>query len=138
MAKTIRVTLSMNSDLLEQFDRTRTGRCASNRSEAVRLLMQDSITPETSNKDDRDVAATLTLTYGSHCSELVRRLTELQHQVLDLVVSTTRVHLEAGLCMEVIILKGRSARLSDFASRLGGTKGVWHGGLVVASSESAS
>ncbi len=100
--------------------------------------MQDAITSETLCCEDRIVVATLTLNYRHSCIDLARRLTAIQHDGLELVVSTTRVHIDADRCLEVLILKGRVADLSDLASRLCGTRGVLHGELVVATTDGAS
>jgi CopG family nickel-responsive transcriptional regulator len=138
MAKMVRVTLSMSPELLAQFDRTQAGLCSPNRSESVRRLMQSQVSCEVWNEEKREVVATLTLIYECRCSDLARRLTALQHEGLDLIVATNRVHLDTELCMEVLIMKGRADRLSDLATRIGGTRGVVHGGLVVAMTDGVS
>jgi len=71
--------------------------------------------------------------YDHHRSQLAERLTQLQHDNTDLIVSTTHVHLTHHLCLEVIILRGPAERLQQIAAQLKGQKGVHKGELVVAS-----
>ena len=58
----------------------------------------------------------VTLIYDHHAGRIAERLTELQHQHLDRVVTTTHVHLDARRCLEVILLRG-PARAGPRAGR---------------------
>jgi CopG family nickel-responsive transcriptional regulator len=82
----------------------------------------------------KDAAATLTLVYDHHRTQLSDRLLELQHQHTDVVVASSHVHLDHDNCLEVIFLRGRAKLLRDFAAQLRGLKGIRKGQLVVASS----
>jgi CopG family nickel-responsive transcriptional regulator len=75
------------------------------------------------------------LVYDHHRAQLTDRLTQVQHDHTDLVVSTLHAHLTHDLCLEVIILRGPAARLQQVSSQLRGLKGVHKGELVMASAE---
>jgi CopG family nickel-responsive transcriptional regulator len=60
---------------------------------------------------------------------------KLQHEHNELVVSTLHAHLTHDLCLEVIVLRGPSAKLRKIASQLRGLKGIYKGELVMASAE---
>jgi len=62
-------------------------------------------------------------------------LTELQHDQLDLVVSTTRVYVDCQTRLEVIILRGCRRQLNELTSRLCGLKGIYSGKLVMATAK---
>jgi CopG family nickel-responsive transcriptional regulator len=128
----VRFSVSLESDLLEQFDRyCKEGRFAT-RSEAVRQLLRDTLTTHAWESDARDAAATLTLVYDHHKTHLAEKLMDLQHRHTNLVVSTMHIHLDHDHCLEVIVLRGRAGSLQKIASELRGMKGIHKGQLVLA------
>jgi CopG family nickel-responsive transcriptional regulator len=134
----VRFSVSLEADLLEQFDRyCHEGRFAT-RSEAVRQLLRETLTHHAWASDVRDAAATLTLVYDHHRTRLTERLLELQHDHADLVVSTMHVHLDHDTCLEVIVLRGRAGALQEIAASLRGLKGIHKGQLVLAATPAHS
>ena len=77
------------------------------------------------------MVGTVTLIYDHHASGITEKLTEVQHAQHKLVVSTSHAHLDHDSCLEVLIVHGKSAQVSQFADRLIGLKGVQHGRLVM-------
>ena len=132
MSEIVRFSVSLEADLLEQFDRyCKEGKFAT-RSEAVRQLLRETLTAHAWESDAQDAAATLTLVYDHHRTNLTERLLELQHRHTDMVVSTMHVHLDHHNCLEVIVLRGRAGTLQRMASELRGLKGIHKGQLVFA------
>ena len=132
MSDLVRFSVSLESDLLEQFDRyCKEGRFAT-RSEAVRQLLRDTLTTHAWESDARDAAATLTLVYDHHKTHLAEKLMDLQHRHTNLVVSTMHIHLDHDHCLEVIVLRGRAPALQKMAAELKGLKGIHQGHLVLA------
>jgi CopG family nickel-responsive transcriptional regulator len=124
--------VSLEPDLLDQFDRyCEEGKFAT-RSEAIRQLLREALTAHAWESDAQDAAATLTIVYDHHRTHLAERLLELQHRHPDLVVSTMHVHLDHDNCLEVIVLRGRAGALQEMASELRGLKGIHKGQLVLA------
>ena len=134
MSNIVRFSVSLEDDLLEEFDRyCREGRFAT-RSEAVRQLLRERLTDRAWEADADDAAATLTLVYDHHRRNLTDRLVQLQHDHAGLVVATTHVHLDHDTCLEVIILRGRARALEQVARDLRGLKGIYKAQRVLASS----
>ncbi len=135
MSEIARFSVSLEDDLLSQFDRYCEQQKFATRSEAVRQLIRDTLTAEAWQADSSEVAGTLTLVYDHHRTQLGDRMTKLQHDHTDLVVSTLHTHLSHDLCLEVIVLKGSAAELRNIAAQLRGMKGIYKGELVMASAE---
>ena len=132
MSDLVRFSVSLEADLLEQFDRyCQEGRFAT-RSEAVRQLLRDTLTSHSWAADAEDAAATLTLVYDHHKTHLAEKLMDLQHRHTNLVVSTMHIHLNHDHCLEVIVLRGRAGALQKIAAELRGMKGIHNGHLVLA------
>ncbi|MEN6407589.1 MAG: nickel-responsive transcriptional regulator NikR [Thermoguttaceae bacterium] len=135
MSEITRFSVSLEDDLLEQFDRYCKQQHYATRSEAIRQLLRDTLTREAWTTDTHEAAGTLTLVYDHHRPQLRDHLTKLQHDHNDLVVSTLHAHLTHSLCLEVIILRGPAQKLQQIASQLRGLKGIFKGELVMASAE---
>lgn len=78
-----------------------------------------------------DAIATLTLVYDHHVRDLGEKLTELQHELGEQVRATMHVHLNHDLCLEVIVIRGRSDRLQGMADRILALRGVKQGGIEI-------
>jgi CopG family nickel-responsive transcriptional regulator len=135
MSDIVRFSVSLEDDLLEEFDRYCRQEHLATRSEAIRQLLRDRITQTAWQSNCRDAAGTLTLVYDHHRPQLRDHLTALQHDNTDLVVSTLHAHLTHSLCLEVIVLRGPAKRLQNIAAKLRGLKGIFKGELVIASAE---
>jgi CopG family nickel-responsive transcriptional regulator len=132
VSELVRFSVSLESDLLNEFDRyCEEGRFAT-RSEAIRQLLRERLTGHAWESDAEDAAATLTLVYDHHRTNLAEKMLELQHRHTELVVATTHVHLDHDHCLEVIILRGRAGALQQMAFELRGLKGIQQGQLVLA------
>ena len=131
MEDLVRFSVTMEAELLGRFDAlvARRGTRA-NRSEAVRDLVREALVEQRVEDPDAEIAGTITMVFDHHESELSDRLNAIQHQYIHEIVSTVHVHLDHRNCLEVIVLRGGSARIRAIADTLLGTKGVKHGKLV--------
>ena len=132
MSKTIRFSVSIEEDLIEAFDALCRRRGWSNRSEAIRDAIRRQLV-EQEWEAGEEVAGVITLLYDHHRSGLAKRLTEMQHDALDAVISTTHVHVDHTNCLEFIAVKGEATTIENLAHRLIGVKGVKHGELTATS-----
>ena len=128
-AELVRFGVAMDSDLLARFDHRIETKGYANRSEALRDLVRADLV-DAHLELGRDCIGTLTLVYDHHVRELTERLTDMQHDLGEHVISTLHVHLDHDHCLEVIVLKGPSALIQTAANRLLAAKGVEHGRLV--------
>jgi CopG family transcriptional regulator, nickel-responsive regulator len=126
-----RIGIALDSGLLDRFDRSIMKRGYTNRSEAFRDLIRDRLVQERTAAPDATVVGTVTLIFDHHAHGITEKLTEVQHEHHDLVVSTSHAHLDHDSCLEVLIVHGRAGAVENFADRMIGLKGVQHGRLVM-------
>jgi CopG family nickel-responsive transcriptional regulator len=131
MANLVRFGIAMESELLERLDELVERRGAANRSEALRDLVRKELNQE-AWAGGRVMVATITLVYDHHVRELVERLTEIQHDHGELIISSLHVHLDHAHCLEVIAVRGQAREIKAMADRIIGTKGVLTGHVVPA------
>jgi CopG family nickel-responsive transcriptional regulator len=133
-----RIGVALDSDLLKRFDRFISRLGYTNRSEAFRDLIRDRLVTEQTASPNATVVGTVTLIYDHHSHGITEKLTEIQHENHELVVSTSHAHLDHDSCLEVLIVHGKSVQVEEFAGRLIGLKGVQHGRLVMTVAQPAS
>jgi CopG family nickel-responsive transcriptional regulator len=130
-----RVTITIDDDLVAEIDAFMTGRGYANRSEAIRDLAraglsQSSLEAAQVHEHDRDCVATLSYVYDHAARELPKRLTQDFHAHHGLAQATLHVHLDHDSCLEVTVLKGRSAEVKAFADHVIAERGVRHGHIA--------
>jgi nickel-responsive transcriptional regulator NikR len=135
MASLVRMSISLESELLEQIDRLcDDGRFAS-RSDTFRRVFREALAVSAWQAESCQGFAILALAYDGSCPRVTRRLTELQNAELDLIIATTRVCIDRDNRLQVLILHGSRERLDALARQLSGLKGVHAGRFVVATAE---
>ena len=124
-----RFGVSIPDSLLKDFDRLIGRKGYQNRSEAIRDLIRDSLVKEEWKEGRKELVGTIAIVYNHHTRELLRILTEMQHQYYKTILSTLHIHLDEHNCLEVLVVKGKGEEIKRIGDRLIGTKGVKHGKL---------
>lgn len=131
MSELARFGVSIPDDLLEKFDVLIRGKGYNNRSEAIRDLIRDRLVEEMWTEADQDVVGTVTVVYNHEQSDLAQKLTEIQHQKHDLIISSVHVHLDYHNCLEVLIMRGNPDQVRRTGEQLISTRGVKHGKITM-------
>ncbi len=132
MSDLCRVGVAIDSDLLKAFDTLIDQRGYTNRSEAVRDLIRAELNQVKVEAPEQPVVGALAMVYDHHVRLLAERLTQVQHEHHDSIVSTLHVHLDHDHCLEIIVLRGQREEVQTIADRLISTKGVLQGRLTLA------
>lgn len=127
-----RFSVSLEEELLEQFDDYINRHGYSNRSEAVRDLIRAKLVSEEWEQDS-EVVGVVTLVYDHHQAKLQERITEVQHDYYQLITSSTHVHMDHHNCLEVTIVKGQASKVRELAERMIALRGVKSGNLTMSS-----
>ena len=130
-ARLVRFGVSMDENLLQQFDTLLSRKGYANRSEAMRDLIRDHLVGEEWREKGREMVGTITIVYNHHTRGLSDSLTDLQHHFHNLVISTMHLHLDKDNCLEVLVVKGTVDKIKTVADKLISTRGVKHGKLTM-------
>ena len=131
MKKITRFGVSLEKDLLDKFDGPIDKIGYTNRSEASRDIIREKIIEEEWKDEDKECVGILGLVYNHEAREITETLNRIQHQHIDIVVTSTHIHLDHHNCLEVILLRGRSALIRKISHMLISTKSVKHGKLLM-------
>jgi CopG family nickel-responsive transcriptional regulator len=129
MSELTRISISLETALLEAFDRRNSGKGYATRSEAIRDLIRERLIGDIAEGSSGEQVAVVTLVYDHHARELAARLIDKQHHHHDLVVSSLHVHLGERHCLEVSVLRGPGKAVRHLGEELLATKGVLHGDI---------
>ncbi|MCR4404170.1 MAG: nickel-responsive transcriptional regulator NikR [Candidatus Acetothermia bacterium] len=132
MGELVRFGVSMDEELLARFDELIAELGYANRSEALRDLVRDRLVQREWEAGE-EVVGVVILLYDHHKRELADRLTDLQHEHHELILSTMHIHLDEANCLEVLAVRGPGNEVQRLADRLIGLKGVKHGKLAATS-----
>jgi CopG family transcriptional regulator, nickel-responsive regulator len=122
------LTISVDDDLADTFDRLVQEKGYASRSEAFRDLLRGAITDQRIEKQaGQYCVGVLSYVYDHHERQLARRLMSMQHDHHDVTVSTMHSHLDHDNCIEAVILKGPMDEVVRFAQSVISHSGVRHG-----------
>jgi CopG family transcriptional regulator, nickel-responsive regulator len=132
-----RLTISIDDDLADTFDRLMKEKGYQSRSEAFRDLLRGELRKDSMDQGSAPhCVAALSYVYNHHERQLAARLAKLQHDQHDVTVSTMHAHLDHDNCIETMILRGHTCDVVHFAQALIAEKGVRHGKLNIIPVES--
>ncbi len=132
MSDIIRFGVSIEQDLLENYDRLIAERGYATRSEALRDLIREALIQQKIEMNSETHAlGSLTLVYDHHASNLLQEMTQIQHNFHELILSVMHLHVNHTDCLEVIALRGVVAEIVALANGLLSLKGIKNGKLFI-------
>ena len=135
MDRVSRIGVSLEPELLKDFDGLIRAEGYTNRSEAIRDLIRRRMVDTAQEKGSGEVVGTVVLLYDHHTTGLVGRLLGAQHDMPVRIFSTMHVHVDHENCMEMIAVSGVARKVKAFADAMRAIKGVKICELVVMGAE---
>ena len=132
--KITRFGVSIELELLKEFDKKIKNEGYTNRSEAIRDIIRKNLIMEKIKDPNLTVIGTLTIIYNHHDGNLTEKLLDIQHSQHQDVLTTTHIHIDHYNCLEVLVLKGKVQNVVNFSDNIKSLKGIKHGELVIAGS----
>ncbi|MHC4212219.1 MAG: nickel-responsive transcriptional regulator NikR [Planctomycetota bacterium] len=124
MAQIERVGVSLDKKLLTDFDKLIAEQGYQNRSEAIRDLIRREISSRQLNNPNTNAIGAVFIVYDHHATQLMEKLTAMQHSQLLETISSMHIHLDKHECLEIIVLKGQAGKIQKMAETLLSLKGV--------------
>lgn len=118
-----RFSISLEETLLNQFDEYIHARSYINRSEAIRDLIRSAFVRR-DWEENGNVTGVISLVYDHSRPQLQSKVTQLQHDCHEQIISATHVHVDHENCLEVIIVSGTAGNISALADGLSAVRGV--------------
>jgi CopG family nickel-responsive transcriptional regulator len=120
-----RFSVSLEDNLVRQFDaKIKAERCPT-RSKAVGDLVRASLV-QTEWKKGGEVAGAIVMVYDHHKSDILQRLTAVQHDCHDAIISTQHIHLDHDNCLEILAVRGKPGDIDSIYKQIKAVKGLKH------------
>ena len=137
MSELVRFGVSLEKGLLKRFDDLIHHRKYTNRSEALRdMIRQELLKQEW--QEDGEVAGAITFIYNHHTRELLGKITDIQHDSQEVIISTSHIHLDHDYCLEIVAIRGVVKKVLKLADSLRSIKGVRNCALSMTGSAEAA
>ncbi len=125
MTEMDRISISLPSKLLKEFDEIIAERGYASRSEAIRDAIRDYIIKHKwIHSLEGERAGSISVIYNHHASDVMEKITEIQHNYSDIIVATLHLHLDHDHCLETILVRGDAKKIRELTDRLTALKGV--------------
>jgi CopG family nickel-responsive transcriptional regulator len=125
-----RFGVSLEEEILDELDLFVKDNSFSNRSQAIRFFVEKNIA-EKKWMCGHLVAGTIVLMYNQSKRDIVTKITEIQQNYHDVILSSSQYYLDNDFCLHIATVKGAAHRLTELSDRLVTIKGIRHGKLVM-------
>ncbi|WP_455496596.1 nickel-responsive transcriptional regulator NikR [Coprobacter sp.] len=125
-----RFGVSLDEDLLESLDLFVINNGFTNRSQAIRFLVEKNIA-ETKWLCNHIVAGTIIIMYDQRKKDISARIEEVQQVYQNLILSSSQYYLNTNFCLHIATVRGEAYKLTEFSDKLITIKGIKHGKLVM-------
>jgi CopG family transcriptional regulator, nickel-responsive regulator len=130
----VRFGVSFELDLLEALDKYVTENQFTNRSQALRQLVNKHLV-EKKWQCNHIVAGAIVMVYDHHKGDVTTKSNDIQHEYFDVILSAQHFHLSHDTCLEIIAVKGTANKLTELSDKILGIKGIMHGKLIMSKAE---
>ncbi|MCK5850175.1 MAG: nickel-responsive transcriptional regulator NikR [Kiritimatiellae bacterium] len=131
MSDLTRFSVSLDKSLLDEFDKQTELAQYPTRSKAIADLIINSLVKKLWS-GGKTVSGAIILVYDHHKRGLTNKLTHIQHDFHNLIISSQHIHMDHHNCMEIVVVKGKPRDINNLTQKLKATKGVKHGSLAMA------
>lgn len=120
-----RFSISLDEHLLRRFDAKFSAERCPTRSKAVGDLIRASLVQREWRAGD-EVAGAIVLVYDHHKRDIMKTLTDVQHDCHEAIISTQHIHLDHDNCLEIVAVRGKPHVIENIVRRLKAVKGLKH------------
>lgn len=128
-----RISVSLPEPLLDEFDRMVESRGFDSRSAAICDLITAQLNDYLQDLGNEIMTGTINLVYNYSVAGVQKKLTDLQHQYIDEVISSLNVNLSDTRTLSVILVQGPAQLLKRIADKMITQRGVVTGRLILIS-----
>ena len=125
----VRFSVSLDKNLVAEFDRKIKAERCPTRSKAVGVLIRATLV-QTEWQAGQEVVGAIVLVYDHHKRDILQRLTDVQHDCHHAILSTQHIHLDHDNCLEIVAVHGKPDEIAAIVTRLKAVKGLKHVSLA--------
>ncbi|MGC8994470.1 MAG: CopG family ribbon-helix-helix protein [Pyrobaculum sp.] len=109
-----RVSIALDDKLFKEIEYAMSQIGETNRSRFIASIISEKI----AELSTTPVASIVVLVYDHEVGEVVKNITEIQHDFRDVIRTTSHIHLDERNCIEVIHAVGEGERIKQLVTRI--------------------
>lgn len=133
MDKVTRISVSLSTQLLGEFDKLIAKKAYISRSKAIGDALRSYIANYKWDEGKGEGVGIITILYDHSVRGVIEKIVEVQHSFHDLINSNTHLHLDEENCLEVLIVETNAKKINELASKLQALRGVKQTKLTIVS-----
>ena len=126
-----RISVSLPENLLFELDKMINERGYESRSQAIAEMINSELAEHKTCFDETVMAGTINIVYDNSVTGVKQRISVLQHEYLDEVISSLQVNLVDRQTLEVMLVQGPATTLTMVTHKIRACKGVLSGKLIM-------
>ena len=119
----VRFTVSVDDEIGAFIDRLVKELGYASRSELIRDLAREK-KAELEAPESKDAIGVLTIAYNHDDELITERLNRIGHEKTCLTLFSTHIHATEEKCIEIIVLRGKSGDIRNYAIKLSGIRNI--------------
>ncbi len=128
-----RISVSLDPELLETFDKHISERGYVSRSEAIRDLIRDDLSESEWKDDGQYMVGSIIIIFDYRTTGIMSRMMTIQHALGDKMLSSSFISLDDEKFMGSFFIRGRLSELKKVSAEFTTMKGVLRGKLTMVS-----
>lgn len=129
-----RFGVSLDEALLSSLDEFVEKSGFSNRSQALRFLIEKNITEE-KWLCNHLVAGAVIIMYDRTRKDIASQIDAIEEEHSSMILSSSQYYIDNGLCLHIATIKGKAVELTKLSDSLISIKGIRHGKLLMSRAE---
>ncbi|MGL4669607.1 MAG: nickel-responsive transcriptional regulator NikR [Methanobacteriaceae archaeon] len=123
----MRISMSLPTKLLADFDEVLKDRGYQSRSKGIRDALKDYIVRyQWMNEMEGQRIGVITVIYDHHYTNVMENLADIQHDFRSNINASMHIHMSEKHCMEVIIVQGDITEIRELTEKMMRLKGIEH------------
>ena len=121
---TIKTGVTLDEEVLEKLNRFMDVMGYTNRSRVINEALNIYIVERSALLEKGSAVGILAIIYDHHASNIEHEMTHIQHDYLDIIISTLHVHLDKVNCLQVIVVRGKISKIKSLIVHLEHQRGI--------------
>lgn len=118
MKKAVRISASIPSELLGEFEELIKKRAYISRSKALSDAMRGFIASHYWAEESGEKLGVIAIVYDHTTRGTTEKVTEIQHSFHESIKSNMHLHLDEENCLEILTVKASAKKINELASKL--------------------
>lgn len=132
METVARIGVSLEPELLKQFDKTISEKGYVSRSEALRDLVRDSLAENQWKNEDMVMTGVLVFVFDISAKDILEKIESVMQSRKSTVMMSSRIYLDEENRMDIVVSNGKLKDLKALVTDMMAIKGVKRGKLTMA------